>query len=147
MLVSGLWVLVTTRRTLPDIEWYGGGCIRWNWEVVNTRNVYEVFERQVEDSGVGSGQFIWPRTMRKDGKWFGFNQEILARKKAQYIDKAQFRAQYYNDPNDASSSMINRDKFQYYDKKYLSRNAGHWFFKDRRLNVYAAIDFAFPQRS
>lgn len=115
-------------------------------EVVDTRNVYEVFERKVEDHGDGSGQFIWPRMMRTDGKWFGFNQEILARKKAQYIDKTQFRAQYYNDPNDASSSIINKDKFQYYDKKYLSRNSGHWYFRDRKLNVYAAIDFAFSTR-
>ena len=111
--------------------------------VIGTRNVYETFERRVEDHGDGTGEFLWPRTMRTDGKWFGFNQEILARKRAQYIDKTQFRAQYYNDPNDASSSLIDRSKFQYYDKKFLSQNNGYWYFRDKRLNVYAAIDFAF----
>jgi phage terminase large subunit-like protein len=116
-------------------------------EITGTRPVYEVFERQVEDAGDGTGEFIWPRTMRNDGKWFGFNQEILARKKAQYIDKTQFRAQYYNDPNDASTSLISKDKFQYYDKKYLSRKDGHWYFKSSRLNVYAAIDFAFSTKT
>lgn len=115
-------------------------------ELVSTRNVYETFEKQVEDSGDGAGEFLWPRTMRHDGKWFGFNQEILARKRAQYIDKAQFRAQYYNDPNDTSTSLIARDKFQYYDKKNLSQVGGHWYYKDRRLNVFAAIDFAFSTR-
>ena len=115
-------------------------------ELISSRNVYETFERRVEDVGDGSGEFLWPRTMRNDGKWFGFNQEILARKRAQYIDKTQFRAQYYNDPNDTSTSMIGRDKFQYYNKKHLSRTNGHWYFKDRRLNVYAAIDFAFSTR-
>lgn len=115
-------------------------------EMVDTRNVYETFERQVEDAGDGTGEFIWPRTMRHDGKWFGFNAEILARKRAQYIDKAQYRAQYYNDPNDTSSSLISRDLFQYYDKKHLSQNNGHWYYRDRRLNVFAAIDFAFSTK-
>lgn len=112
-------------------------------EVVDARPVYEVFERQVEDNGDGTGQFVWPRQMRKDGKWFGFDREILARKRAQYIDKTQFRAQYYNDPNDSSTAAIQRDKFQYYEKKHVTWNDGRCYFKGSRLNVYAAIDFAY----
>jgi hypothetical protein len=115
-------------------------------EVVEQRPVYELFERQVEDKGDGTGQFLWPRTARSDGKWFGFNKEILAKKRAQYIDKTQFRAQYYNDPNDLGSGLIQRERFQYYEPKHLSFNNGHLFFRDRRLNVYAAVDFAYSTK-
>lgn len=112
-------------------------------EVTSKRHVFEVFEQQVEDKGDGTGNFLWPRTARPDGKWFGFNKEILARKRAQYIDKTQFRAQYYNDPNDTSEARVNRNRFQYYEKSHLSRTEGHWYLKEKRLNVYASMDFAF----
>lgn len=107
--------------------------------------LYEVFERKVEDSleGDGSGQFLWPRQQRKDGKWFGFDAGILAKKKAQYLDKTQFRAQYYNDPNDAADAAIDRDLFQYYDPQNLKRIGGKWFYKGERLNLFASVDFAF----
>lgn len=115
-------------------------------EVVSRELVYEVFERAVEDKGDGTGNFLWPRMQRSDGKWFGFDREILARKRAQYVDKTQFRAQYYNDPNDPTEAKIRKDRFQYYDKKFLSLNQGRWHFKGARLNVYAAIDFAFSTK-
>ena len=112
-------------------------------DIIGTNEVYEIFERQVEDLGDGTGQFLWPRQQRSDGKWFGFNREILAKKRAKYLDRTQFRAQYYNDPNDPSGNGISRDHFQYYDKQYLKQSAGRWYFKNKRLNVYASIDFAF----
>lgn len=115
-------------------------------EVISTSPIYEVFERKVEDRGDGAGEFLWPRQQRSDGKWFGFNKEILAKKRAQYIDKTQFRAQYYNDPNDQASAIISRDKFMYYNKSFLSQSMGYWYYKDRRLNVAAAIDFAFSTK-
>lgn len=105
--------------------------------------LYEKFERQVENIGDGSGEFIWPRQQRYDGKWFGFDQKILARKRAQYLDKIQYRSQYYNDPNDYETANISRDNFQYYDKKFLKQENGRWYFKGARLNVFAAIDFAY----
>jgi hypothetical protein len=111
--------------------------------VVDQRDVYEKFERQVEDVGDGTGNFLWPRQQRSDGKWFGFDRAILATKRSKYVDKTQYRAQYYNDPNDADSAAINRDLFQYYDRKHLTRNNGRWFYKTRRLNVFAAVDFAY----
>lgn len=111
--------------------------------VVESEDLYEVMERQVEDIGDGSGSFLWPRQQRLDGKWFGFDQRVLAKKRAQYIDKTQFRAQYYNDPNDYGSATITRDFFQYYDPKFLSRQNGRWFYKTERLNVVAAVDFAY----
>lgn len=115
-------------------------------EVVDSEPLYEVFERQVEDIGDGTGQFLWPRQQRYDGKWFGFDAKILAKKRAQYLDKVQFRSQYYNDPNDSESASISRDCFQYYDPKHLHRFEGKWFFKATRLNVFAAVDFAFSLR-
>lgn len=111
--------------------------------IIKTDQLYELFERQVEDRGDGSGNFLWPRMQRGDGKWFGFNREILAKKKAQYADQTKFRAQYYNNPNDLSSSSIKPDMFQYYDKAFLRQDSGKWYFKGKRLNVFAAIDFAF----
>jgi len=105
--------------------------------------LFDVFERQVETAGDGSGQYLWPRSQRSDGKWFGFNQDILREKRQKYNNSLQFRAQYYNDPHDVDSSPIQRDLFQYYDSNYLSSREGKWFFKGERLNVYAAIDFAY----
>lgn len=112
-------------------------------EVVGTEELYEVFERAVEDRGDGTGVFIWPRQQREDGKWFGFDQRVLARKRAQYIDKTQFRAQYYNDPNDVSEAPIKRDWFQYYDPKHLRNTGSGWTFQGRKLNIFAAIDFSY----
>jgi len=111
-------------------------------EVLAESAVYEVFERQVEDVGDGSGEYIWPRQQRPDGKWFGFDQRILAQKKAKYLDRTQFRAQYYNDPNDAESAPISRELFQYYNRGLVSHSNGSVSYNTRRLNVFAAVDFA-----
>lgn len=111
--------------------------------IIDSENLWELFERQVETRGDGTGEFLWPRTQRGDGKWFGFNREILAKKKAQYHDLTKFRAQYYNNPNDLSSANIKPEFFQYYDKSLLRRDAGKWYYKGTRLNIFAAVDFAF----
>lgn len=108
-------------------------------EVVDRQPVWEIKEYSVETDGV----FLWPRTMRPDGKYFGFDHQQLSRIKAEYSDRIQFYAQYYNDPNDPGSNRINRSKFQYYDKRFLKQQAGTWYFKNKKLNVYAAVDFAF----
>ena len=112
-------------------------------EKIGEENIYEIFERPVEDRGDGTGQFLWPRSQRKDGKWFGFNMQVLAKKRGQYLDKGQFRAQYYNDPSDPDNVPVGSDKFQYYEQKHLRQENGYWFFRDNRLNVFAAVDFAF----
>lgn len=112
-------------------------------ELVAEEPLYEDFTRQVENVGDGSGEFLWPRQQRKDGRWYGFNQGILETKKAQYLDQTQFRAQYYNDPNATGASGISRDAFQYYDQKFLKREQGKWYIKGNQLNVFAAIDFAY----
>ena len=108
-------------------------------DIVDQKNVWEIREFAVEVDGV----FIWPKTMRADKKFFGFDAQVLSRIRAEYSDKVQFYAQYYNDPNDKGSNRIDRSKFQYYDKKFLHQEGGHWYYKAQKLNVYAAIDFAF----
>ena len=114
-----------------------------NGDLIEAEPLYEIFERQVEDRGDGTGEYLWPRQATKDGREFGFNQAILAKKRADYLDLAAFYAQYYNDPNHVSAGGIPREAFQYYDKAFLSRSNGFWYFKGQRLNVFAAVDFAY----
>ena len=111
-------------------------------EVESEEEVYELFQKVVETDG----EFLWTKTTRKDGKKFGFDAKELARIKAKYIDTTQFYAQYYNDPNTTESARINKNNFQYYDKSVLTNEGGDWFIRDRKLNIYAAIDFAFSLR-
>lgn len=108
-------------------------------EIQGERELWHVLERPVEKGG----DFIWPRTYRTDGKAFGFNHTILSKIKAEYLDRVQFFAQYYLDPNDQESERISRDSFQYYNPKYIEKIGDRWAYKGKPLNVYAHIDFAF----
>lgn len=112
-------------------------------EVSKTIPLYEIYEKQVEDKGDGTGEFLWPRQQGPSGQWFGFNAKELSKKRAEYQDQTQFRAQYYNNPNDISDAPISPELFQYYTRQDLEEEGGWWFYKGRRLNVFAAIDFAF----
>lgn len=112
-------------------------------EQIEEYALYELFERQVESNGDGTGEYLWPRVKGSNGKWYGFNQEVLAKKRSQYRDKSKYRAQYYNQPNADEDSVIKRTDFQYYDPKYLHSMDGKWYYRNNRLNVYAAIDFAY----
>lgn len=115
--------------------------------ITGDNHIYEVLERTVEDRGDGTGEFLWPRQMRKDGKWFGFDMRELARKKAKYVDATQFRAQYYNDPTDPDSRPIDYDKFQYYKREALRQDPrGGWEYAGKRLNVLASVDFNYSAR-
>ena len=129
--------LMEMRETLYDSE----------GNITGEDEIYEIFERPVEDMGDGTGQFLWPRQQRKDGKYFGFNQQILSQKRGKYLDKAQFRAQYYNDPRDPDNVPVKREQIQYYERKFLTFDNGYLTYKGSRLNVFAAIDFAFSLRS
>lgn len=115
-------------------------------EIVDSYNLWEIYEKKVEDVGDGTGDYLWPREQRADGKWFGFNQQILAQKKAQYSDKAKFNAQYYNNPNDYESASITSEMFQHYNKEKLVSERGKWYYGLNRLNVFAAVDFAWSLR-
>lgn len=108
-------------------------------ELIDKLPVWEIVEHRVEEDGL----FLWPRVVREDGKAFGFDMQTLARIKAEYVDRTQFFAQYYNDPNDPSSDRISRERFQYYNPRFLKREGSRWFYNGKRLNIYAAVDFAF----
>lgn len=111
--------------------------------LISSEPVYETFLREVETHGDGSGEYLWPRMQRSDGKWFGFTQQILARKKAQYLDKTQFFAQYYNDPNKFDQGIIKSDLFQYYDKSQVALRQGKWYVRGNPVNVFASMDLAY----
>lgn len=108
--------------------------------LIDKKKVWDIREYAVEQDGI----FLWPRTIRpSDQKFFGFDRQVLSRIQAEYSDRTQFYAQYYNDPNDKGSNRIDRSKFQYYDLKHLKRVSGYWYYKGSKLNIYASIDFAF----
>lgn len=112
-------------------------------EFLGKRPVWDIKEHVVEVDDV----FLWPRAVRTDLKAFGFDKRTLARIEAEYSDRTQFFAQYYNDPNDPGSERIDRNKFQYYNPRFLIKKNGHWTYGDRRLNIYAAVDFAYSLSS
>ena len=98
--------------------------------IIRDDPVYEVFQVEVESEGDGTGEFLWPRQQRSDGKWFGFDRQILARKRAKYLDRAQYRAQYYNDPNDPDE-MPDPEKVVAFEMDgivgfVVNRGAWHW---------------------
>lgn len=108
-------------------------------EYLGKEHIWDIREFAVEDMGL----FLWPRAIRPDGKAFGFDQRSLARIKAEYSDRTQYYAQYYNDPNDPESARMSREVFQYYNPRMLRKEGGNWFYNGKRLNIYAAVDFAF----
>lgn len=112
-------------------------------DLVDSSLVYEVLQKEVEDLGDGTGNFLWSRMQRGDGRWFGFNPAILARKRAKYLDKTQFHAQYYNNPNDPGNEAIESQLFQYYNPEFLQKREGQWCYNGHALAIFAAIDFAF----
>lgn len=114
--------------------------------IIGEDSIYEVLAKEVEDRGDGTGEFLWPRQKRKDGKWFGFDIAILSKKRGQYLDKAQFRAQYYNDPSDPENAPVDISKITYYERKFIKVQEGRVYYKEKRLNVYSSIDFAFSLR-
>ena len=109
---------------------------------------WDVMEKVVEDSPnrSGVGNYLWPRAESPhDGKSYGFDLRELAKIKADYVSHqglVHFFSQYYNDPNDIGTQRIKRDTFQYYDPKYISIRNDRVYFKNERLNVFAAMDVA-----
>lgn len=108
--------------------------------------LWDVREYQVEDQGDLTGTFLWPRTVNPvDGRSYGFDTVTLAQIQSQYFslgENAQFYAQYYMQANDPGSEVVSRDAFQFYDSKHIVRKGGEWYFKDKRLALFAAMDVA-----
>ena len=111
-----------------------------------SESIYETYERAIENYGDGTGEFLWPRQQRRDGKFFGFDARILAQKRGKYLDRVQFRAQYYNSPDDPDNRPIDYNQFQYFERKFLKQDGGHWHYKSTRLNIVASVDFAYSTR-
>lgn len=112
-------------------------------EHIGKTHIWEFKEYAVEKNDI----FIWPRTVRSDGKAFGFDPRVLARIKGEYSDRTQFFAQYYNDPNDPESARMGPEVFQYANPRFLRKDNGAWHYNGKRLNIYAAVDFAFSLSS
>lgn len=108
-------------------------------EIIGREPQWDILQRVVEVDG----EFLWPRSKRSDGKYYGYDMKELARIKAGYIDTTQFYAQYYNDPNDTGNAQITTDMFMYYNRENLKIHAGNYYLNDRVLNIYAAVDFAY----
>jgi len=106
--------------------------------IVGEVPVYTVLERAVEEDG----QYLFPRKKGRDGKYYGFDDQVLLKIKAQYVDKAQFYSQYYNNTRHTEDSVIERDSFQYYDSSNLNFFGNRWRIMNRELDIYAAIDLA-----
>lgn len=115
-------------------------------EMIGEVNVWTIFEREVEDSGDMSGNYLWPRVLSPRNKeWFGFDIHVLAEIRAQYEsvgELSQFYAQYYNNPNDPESSRLQYSDFTYYERKHLRNEKGLWYISERPLAIFAAIDIA-----
>lgn len=108
-------------------------------EYLGKKPVWSVREYEVEKDDI----FLWPRTVRSDGKAFGFDKRTLSRIEAEYSDRVQFFAQYYNNPNDPKSNRMSRSKFQYYNPRHLRKDGDTWSYNGSKLNIYAAVDFAY----
>ncbi|QDP53377.1 MAG: putative terminase large subunit [Prokaryotic dsDNA virus sp.] len=108
-------------------------------EMIDRVPIWDVMERVVEVNGM----FLWPRVVRGDGKVFGFDKNVLARIRGEYEDITQFFAQYYNNPNETGTDRISRECFQYFEPRHLRRSGNGWCIKDKKLNLYASVDFAF----
>lgn len=114
-----------------------------NNEIVGEEPVFEVFERQVETDG----HFLWNREVHpKTGRAYGFDARSLASIRAKYFaagERAQYYAQYYNNPNDPDSERVNSESFQYYEQKHLRYEDGQWYFKQKPLAVFCGADLAY----
>lgn len=113
-------------------------------ELIEHVDSWEVMEEVAEEDGI----FLWPREQHPETKlWFGFDRNILASIKSKYKNPAHFHAQYYNDPNDPDSHRVTPDKFIYGEQKLLKYEDGVWYYKDKRLNVFAGMDVAWTEGS
>ena len=112
-----------------------------------TKKRWKFFERSVENSPLrdGNGEFVWPKMEMPDGECYGFDEEELAIKKADALidgDIGLFYGQYYNDPTNDAASVVSKDCFKYLEKRFLTEREGHWFYRDKRLKLYAGADLA-----
>lgn len=113
-------------------------------EIVGESLVYEYLERKVVDE---DGVYLWPRELHpKTGKWFGFDNVVLAKIRAQYLSvgqRVQYYAQYFNEPNDPESQRVGHDAFQYYERSNIDNIDGTWYYAGKQLAVFCGADLAY----
>lgn len=117
--------------------------------VVEERNLWNWFERVVEDSKFrdGSGNYVWPRMKMPDGNWYGFDRNELERKRSEAFNLELFYAQYYNDPNAIATDRITPDCFMYLNPSALDNRQGTWYYGAKRLTINCGMDLAFTEGS
>jgi hypothetical protein len=109
----------------------------WNW-----------FEKVVEDSKYfdGSGTFLWPRTQMPDGKWYGFDRQILSTKRAESLgDESLYGGQYYNNPEVGTANKIAKSNFMYIQPNLLENRQNKWFYGNKELKLACGMDLAFSE--
>jgi hypothetical protein len=120
-------------------------------EFTGSAKLWDVFIREVEDKGDGTGEFLWPITRDPiSGDAYGFDAQTLAIIRADYESKGQlvqFFCQYYNNPNAIDLQRISRGHFQYYDRKNIKVTSSDVYFRDRKLNTFAAMDVAWTDNA
>ncbi len=52
-------------------------------------------------------------------------------------------SQYYNNPNAVELSIIDKSRFNYYEKSKVENISGTWHIGNKDLTIYAAMDFAY----
>jgi phage terminase large subunit-like protein len=143
---GGFTIAAGTRYHPSDIydTWKGQRYDVYDVEgnITDVLPTWDIVEYAVEKDGL----FLWPRSKNEEGKSFGFDNNALSRIKSEYVDSVQFYAQYYNNPNDPGSNRIRRDRFQYIEPKQITYSDGDWYVRGKRVNIYAAIDFAYTVR-
>jgi len=115
-------------------------------EIVGSEKVFDVMERVVEEEGI----FLWPREKSPlTGKWYGFDHRTLSRIKSKYFaanERAQFYAQYYNNPSDPTSDRVGENMFQYLDPRNLHYDGASWYVFGKKLNVTMGGDLAYTTK-
>ena len=117
---------------------------------IGSKPLWDWMEKVVEDSKYsdGTGNYLWKRQQMPDGSWYGFDQQILASKRAECLgDLALFGGQYYNNPEVGQESGLTRNSFNYLQPNMLEERQGKWFYGDRELRVSCGMDLAFSEGS
>ena len=95
---------------------------------------------------------MWPRTKcPHSGRWYGFNRDELAIKKAEMLaaggNIAHFWAQYYNETNAKEQMRADREYFMYYDKKHLKLTEEGWTIHGKLLKLGCGMDLAYNENT
>lgn len=113
---------------------------------IGTAKLWDVFKREVEDTGNGTGNFLWPLQRNPlTGDAYGFDAQTLAIIRAEYESKGQhvqFWCQYYNDANAIDTQRISRGTFQYFDRARIKNVGRETWYRNKKLAVFAAMDVA-----